>query len=99
MAFDGAALMTNKAEALERAAEVRRHLRAIERSISWGLRNAEGDVLLYGALTVAKACVKALHSALEAVAGLVGEHFQTDEFQLYSGGDDKPDDEPPPERP
>lgn len=87
--------MTDKAEALAKAEEVRGHLRAIERAIAWGLRNAEGDGLLYGALTVAKACVKALHVALETVAALTGEHFQTEDFALYSGGDDKPDPEGP----
>jgi hypothetical protein len=95
MALDGV-IMTEKAEALAKAEEVRGHLRAIERAIAWGLRNTEGNGLLYAALTVAKACAKALHVSLETVAQMTGEHFQTEDFALYSGGhDDKPD--PPPE--
>ena len=88
--------MTDKTEALAKAEEVRRHLRAIERAIAWGLARTEGNGLLFAALTVAKACAGSLHRALEAVAGLTGEHFQTEDFALYSGGhDDKPDPEGP----
>lgn len=95
MAFDGVCEMVQKSEALEKAKEVRKDLRAIERAIAWGKRNAEGDTVLYGALTVAEACALALHRSLEAVAELTGDHFQTDEFHTYSGGDDKPPPPPP----
>jgi hypothetical protein len=95
MAFDGAADMVEKSEALTKAAEVQNDLRSIERAIAWGKRNTEGDGLLHGALTVAEACAVALHRSLEAVAGLTGEHFQTEDFALYSGGDDKPPPPPP----
>lgn len=93
--------MTLKQEVRDRAVEARRDLRSLERTIAWGKRKAEaeGSVVLFGALTVSMACAKALHRSLEAVMALSGDHFKTGEFAAFSGGDDKPDDEPPPPPP
>jgi hypothetical protein len=93
--------MTTKQEVRDRAVEARRDLRSLERTIAWGKQKAEaeGNVVLYGALVTAGACAKALHRSLEAVMALAGDHFKTGDFAAFSGGDDKPDDEPPPPPP
>lgn len=84
-------------EIVAKAGEARKALRTLERTIAWARRRAEaeGALMVYGSLTVAKACAEALHRSLEATAGLAGEHLQTGELAPFSGGNEKPDDEPP----